>query len=143
MNQTLTETKLRICPKCRYEADTAETKCPRCGRILLTQTKIRTLGIVILILGIFLAVIMAVVTSNIYPAISQPNASSKFTGTETQAHQILAILGLTFAAGVLFAATGLWQIIFGRRNRLLVWISLLIILAAIVVSAIFVMNVKS
>lgn len=142
MNQSLAETKFRICPKCRFEANTAETKCPQCGKVLITQTKLRTLGVVILLLGVFIALMMAIVTSNLYPALSQLNGSSKFTGTETQAHQILAILGLTFAAGVSFSITGLWQIISGRRNRILVWISLLIILAVVVVSVIFVGGVK-
>jgi len=142
MNQTLPATKFRICPKCSFEANTAETKCPRCGRILMTQTKIRTLGILIAFLGAFIAAMMAYILSYVYGSINQSNESLKFTGTETQALYIYAILGLTFTAGIFFVFTGLWQIIFGRRNRILVWISILIIIVVVILSIIFISSVK-
>lgn len=144
MNQSLAETKFRVCQKCGYEANTAETKCPNCGKPLLTQTRLRTLGAIQLICGVFLVVMMAVVISNLYPTLTQARgAASGFTGTETQAKQILALLGLVFAAGVSFSLAGIWQIIYGRRSRPLVWISFLVILAVVIVSVIFIGGMKS
>ena len=142
MNQALAGTKTRVCYKCRYEENTSETKCPRCGRILYTETKIRTLGVLITFLGAFIAAMMAYIISYVYSSVNQSNASLRFTDTETQALYIYAILGLTFAAGVFFVFTGLWQIVFARRNRMLVWTSLLIVLVIVIVSVIFVSSVK-
>lgn len=138
MNQTLTEPKVRICFKCHFEANTTETKCPRCGRPLQTQIKVRTLGVLIIICGVFISSMMTVILAALYPVLSQPNDSSKFLGTANQAHLILIILGLTFAAGVSFATAGLWQIIFGRRSRILVWTSVSIILIGGIVTVLFI-----
>jgi uncharacterized integral membrane protein len=142
MNESLAASKLRICYKCRFEANTSETKCPKCRRPLFTQTKIRILGGLITFLGAFIAAMMIYILSFVYSSINQANDSLKFTGTETQASYIYAILGLTLTAGLFFVFTGLWQIIFGRRNRILVWISLLIIFGVVIISIIFVSNVK-
>lgn len=142
MNESFIEPKLRVCYKCSFEANTSETKCPRCGRILRTQTKIKTLGALITFLGTFISAMMAYILFFVYGSINHSSESLKFTGTETQAFYIYAILGLTLTAGIFFVFTGLWQIVFGRRNRILVWTSLLIILAVVVISIVFVSNVK-
>lgn len=142
MNLNVAEAKTRVCYKCRYEESTSDTKCPRCGRILYTETKIRTLGALITFLGAVIAIMMAYILSFVYGSVNQSNASLRFTGTETQALYIYAILGLTFTAGIFFVFTGLWQVVFARRNRILVWTSLLIVLAVAIVSVIFVSGVK-
>ncbi|MDQ6787315.1 MAG: hypothetical protein M3033_10960 [Acidobacteriota bacterium] len=142
MSQNIAASKFRVCAKCGYEADTAETKCPQCGRNLQTKTKVKILGVVILVLGISIAAMMATIMASLHIIFNQPDKLQNFTGTESDLNYITAILGSMFIVGVSFAVTGLWQIIFGKRNRILVWLSLALILAVIVLSVLFVSKVK-
>ena len=127
MNQQAIKTKHRICFKCGYEADTLEKKCPQCGRGMRTPTQNRILGFISVLCGIFLIGMMSFISFYMYGAINQtgkPGASAKFTGTQNDILMIIAIFGLVIIFGFVALIAGLWQLIFGKANKLLVYLVL-------------------
>lgn len=131
MEQTLSESRLRMCYKCRYEAITPDKNCPRCGRILYTQTKVRVLGAILIFLGGFIATIMTGVIYFAYNVVSGYYKGQGFHGTQTQLMLIFGVLGMAFAVGISFAIAGIWQVVFGRRNMVIIWICLALVFATI------------
>lgn len=116
----------KTCYKCSYEAQTAEIKCPRCRKKLWTRTETRVLGGVLAALGSFLVVVMGAIILFFVGLMSQSGKSSgaKFTGTKNDAVMVFAILGFVLLFGFTSLIAGLWQLIFGRRNMVLIWIVL-------------------
>jgi len=136
MQQNLSESKLRMCYKCRYEGITPDKQCPRCGGTLYTQAKVRFLGVILIFLGGFIAAMMAGIIYFAYNVVSGNAKGQRFDGTETQMLFIFGILGLVFAVGVAFAIAGIWQVIFGRRNMIIIWISLALVVITFAVGGI-------
>ena len=92
-----------------------------------SPSTLRALGVVLVVLGTFLMGGMAVLSYVMYGVIqgsSDPRASTKFTGSESDMMFMFAVFALVFFIGLTAFAAGLWQIIFGRRNLILVWIML-------------------
>ena len=91
---------------------------------LATARRIRRLGIVQLIAGLFLIGMMGAITVKMYPSMSHPGVAdlsgTTFTGTAEQAHQALQLFGLVIALGIVAALTGVWQIATGRRSMIAV-----------------------
>lgn len=87
---------------------------------------LRALGAVLLVLGGILMGGMAVLSWVMYGVINNtdPRASTKFTGSESDMLFMFAIFGLVFFIGLTAFTAGLWQVVFGRRNLILVWIML-------------------
>lgn len=88
---------------------------------------LRALGVVLVVLGGALMGGMAVLSWIMYGVIqnsSDPRASTKFTGSESDMMFMYAIFALVFFIGLTAFTAGLWQVIFGRRNLVLVWIML-------------------
>lgn len=86
---------------------------------------LRALGVVLVVLGALLMGGMAVLSWIMYGVIqgsSDPRASTKFTGSESDMMFMFGIFALVFFIGLTAFAAGLWQIIFGNRNIWLVWI---------------------
>lgn len=87
---------------------------------------LRALGAVLLVLGGILMGGMAVLSWVMYGVINNtdPRANTKFTGSESDMLFMFAIFGLVFFIGLTAFTAGLWQVVFGRRNLILVWIML-------------------
>ena len=87
---------------------------------------LRALGGVLVVLGSLLMGGMAVLSWVMYGVINNtdPRASTKFTGTESDIVFMFAIFALVFFIWLTGFVAGLWQIVFGRRNLILVWIML-------------------
>lgn len=127
----------RFCYKCHRPAGVSDAKCANCGGVLRTKTTIRVLGGVLVFLGGFIAALMALVAIFMYGALAQTGAS-RFTGSETELLFAVGIIGLTFVVGISFALAGVWQIIFGRRNTIIVWISVGLVIVLFVIGRIFI-----
>lgn len=85
---------------------------------------LRALGVVLMVLGGLLMGGMAVLSWVMYGVIqssSDPRASTKFTGSESDMVFMFGIFGLVFFIGLTAFAAGIWQIVFGKRNLYLVW----------------------
>lgn len=88
---------------------------------------LRALGVVLLVLGVLLMGGMAVLSWVMYGVIqnsSDPRATTRFTGSESDMMFMFAIFGLVFFIGLTSFVAGLWQVIFGKRNLILVWVML-------------------
>ncbi len=80
-----------------------------------------------MVIGLFLVVMMAVITFNVAPLLlntSSPEGGASFNGTPQQAVLILGLFGLITVFGLASGLNGLWQIVTGKRNR---WIVLLVV----------------
>lgn len=116
--------KHRSCYKCKTEIETAEAKCARCGRRLRSRTEIRTLGALMIFLGSFLIIFMGYISLWMYNVILHPETANgaKFTGDNNELLLIAAVFGFVFLFSLVAVINGFWQLIFGRRNMILVWI---------------------
>jgi MFS family permease len=137
MQQNIINTQPRFCYKCHHPAGNFDKKCVRCGGVVRTKATIRILGVVLVFLGGFISALMAFIGMFIYGALMQSNGS-RFNGSENELLLVVGIIGLTFVVGISFALAGLWQIIFGRRNTIIVWVSIGLVIVLFVVGRIFV-----
>lgn len=114
---------------CRAVTPGLADACPRCGARVLTSRRVRILGWLLLGIGLFLIAFMGYITLQTYDSFARPGAASaggsRFTGDAEQGRQILTVFWLVIAVGALSAVNGVWQIVTGRRNMILVAISLL------------------
>ncbi len=123
-DQNIIQVQPRTCFKCKYEADIAQSKCPSCGGNMKTRTQIRVLGFIMTLLSGFLVVFMSVTAFYMYNLIQQsgkPDISAKFTGDQNDILMIIAVFGLVILFGVVGLIAGLWQMILGKRNLVLVY----------------------
>lgn len=107
-------------PRCGVTIAGRPTTCPSCGRPMRLVRESAVRGWVLLGLGLFLVVFMAVISMSIVPQMLRPGEEvdgTTFTGTAEQAQLIFAL----FAAVILFGATsmayGLFIIVTGRQSR--------------------------
>jgi len=123
---------LRKCYKCGYETGETVTKCPKCGRGLLSTKQVRQLGWVQVIIGLFLVVFMGIITFNLAPSMLEPGvpdtSGSRFTGTREQARIVLGLFGVIIVFGLTSIAGGLWQITFGTRNKWILYFGVVLFL---------------
>ena len=61
------------------------------------------------------------------------SSGTRFTGSEAQKIFILGIFGVMVAIGVSVLAAGLWQVIFGRVNRRLIYILLILFMVGLAI----------
>ena len=138
MQQNIINTQQRFCYKCHYPAGAFDKNCRRCGSAALrTKATIRILGGVLVFLGGFISAMMAFIGMFIYGALAR-TGGSRFNGSENELIFAAGIIGLTFIVGISFALAGLWQIIFGRRNTFIVWVSIGLVIVLLVIGRIFV-----
>jgi MFS family permease len=127
MNPAPSNVQHKTCFKCKYEGETAEKLCPRCRKRLRTRTEIRALGGVLAGLGAFLVVMMGTITFFAIGLVSQsgkPGTGARFTGTKDQMYLMFAIFGFVLLFGFTSLVAGMWQLIFGRRNMILIYVML-------------------
>ena len=112
----------RTCPKCGDVRATIETKCADCGKLLQKVSTIRVLGVFLVVMGTLLLGIMGWLSLWIYNAMSNTgNSGSHFNGSPKDALFIVFAFGLVISISLAVTAGGLWQIIFGKRNKLIVF----------------------
>ncbi len=87
---------------------------------------LRALGVMLVVLGGALMGGMAVLSWVMYGVINNndPRAGTRFTGSESDMMFMFAVFALVFFIGLTAFTAGLWQVVFGRRNLILVWIML-------------------
>lgn len=87
---------------------------------------IRRRGWLTIVLGFLLVTMMGAITFNLAPTMLSGAGSSgpKFNGTPEQAMLILGLFGLVIVFGLTCVASGLWQIVTGRRS---IWIVVVVL----------------
>ncbi|HZF86589.1 MAG TPA: hypothetical protein VE084_23965 [Burkholderiaceae bacterium] len=85
--------------------------------------QVAVLGAISLVIGLLLAVGMAVIAWRLAPGMLNPGVpdadGSRFTGTAAQGRQALVLFASVAAVGVFSALGGGWQLATGRRSRAL------------------------
>lgn len=113
----------RSCYKCGYFAETAEVKCPNCGRTLHTATATRIRGLLMMLCGVFLFAIVGYISIWMLDVIYNTGpGKAQFTGTDQEKYGILALFAAILIFGVGSFLAGSWQAALGRRNKTLSWI---------------------
>jgi hypothetical protein len=114
------------CSKCNYAASDNVARCPQCGSWMPRAQGIRRRGWLLIVIGFLLVAMMGAITFMVAPTMLSGGASSgvRFTGTPEQAILILGLFGLVIVLGLTSIASGLWQIVTGRRN---IWIVVLVL----------------
>jgi hypothetical protein len=112
----------RTCAKCGYFHETFEENCPDCGKPLQKVSTIRALGVLLVVVGTSLLGFMTWLSLWAYGTIANHSDSgSHFNGTAKDALFMIFVFGLVIAISLGATAGGLWQIIFGKRNKLIVF----------------------
>jgi len=98
-------------------------------------------GVALTFIGLFLSGFMSAiaffVTALLVQNMKDPKNAAKFNGEEHMLVLIYMVFGGVIAMGVTITVAGLWQVIFGRRNMLLIWIFFALIFLTLLVGGIF------
>lgn len=125
----------KIChnPNCSFQTHEPLHHCPKCGRPIWTTNQFRAISAVLIFCGLFFIVFGGGLIYALAP-IDNNSSRTRFTGSEARKIFILGIIGVILAFGLSVLAAGLWQVIFGRANRRLIYIllSFLLVLLTIV-----------
>ena len=135
--QRLPAGEYKECFKCGFRGETDESKCPKCGRVLRSSKNIRIRGIIQVVTGLFLIVMMAglsiFIGGLLTNAAHDPSNAKKIADQGLAFTAIYGLFGVIALFGINAVAMGIWQIVFGRRNKIFIWIMfalLILILAA-------------
>jgi hypothetical protein len=124
------ESLWRNCFKCDYQAVTPNLNCPRCRKSRLRSAgEIRLLGVLLAILGV-IGTLMISAAGLFYASMAfipeKSGSSVKFTGSKTDVATAFGFIVVTLTLCLSSTGAGIWQMIFGRRNRILLWISVVV-----------------
>lgn len=107
----------KSCYKCADIRETSAEKCAECGKYLESVLRIRITGAIQIILGGGLLLLM----SWLAVWMLNENSNNHFHGDKSDAAFIIFVFGLVAAIGFGTFGAGLWQIVFGKRNKLLMY----------------------
>ena len=125
------------CFKCSFRGETADADCPKCGKKLRTAKNIRVRGVIQIVTGVVLVALMIGLAVFIGVAVmnaEQDAAQAKrIAGEKTLFVGIYGLFAVITLFGLNGIAMGAWQLTFGRRNKVFIWI--MIALLAVIVMA--------
>ena len=125
------------CFKCSFRGETVEADCPKCGKKLRTAKNIRVRGVIQIVTGVVLVALM--IGLSVFIGVAVMNAEQDAAQAKRIAGERTLFIGIygLFAVITLFGlngiAMGTWQLTFGRRNKVFIWI--MIALLAIIIMA--------
>ncbi len=106
-----------------------------------SPTTIRTLGGLLMFIGVLLVGSMSAIMLWMNKAINNPSSTAKYTGTADKKMIAFLILGAVAAFGCSAFIAGTYQLATGKRNRMLIWLMLglwaVLIILVYVVQVIF------
>ncbi len=111
------------CTKCEYTVTGKETKCPQCGGWIRRAQRIKRLGIVLVLIGLFLVAMMSTITIALAPMMlsaATNTGGARFTGTPEQGMMILGLFSIVIVFGLAAIAGGVFQMITGRRSIVII-----------------------
>ena len=105
-----------LSPSCKAWVDGDASVCPKCGGPMQGGKKMTARGWVLLVLGLFLALVMGAIMLSLGPSMLDPTDSS-FTGTREQARLFLSLFAAVFIFGLMTTINGLYIIVTGRQSK--------------------------
>jgi hypothetical protein len=115
----------KFCYNCKFEDEVFENICPKCRKPLRSRQQIRVLGGVMLALSLILIVGMAYIIYSMDQSIinsGKPGSTTKWTASPAQISTMFGVLYTVLAIGISAFVAGLWHLVIGRRNLILIWI---------------------
>lgn len=119
----------QVCPRCKFRPESWVNDCPRCGQVIVSPRRVRTLGWLLVFIGAFLSVGIAAVGVSMARAIAgsgDPDATTTFTGTGEQVGMMFTLFACVFLFGLLAMVIGGWQVRTGRQNPRLAFLAVTI-----------------
>lgn len=118
-----------ICAKCAYEtADVTARFCTLCGGQMVSSQKMKRLGWVALIAG---AVLVSLV---IFIVLWIKVSDARWEGTDEMAMLAIIMGFVLFTLGVVSIVGGVWQIKYGRRNKIVMYLTAGLAAAAVAIA---------
>ena len=108
---------------CSFQTREPLHSCPKCGRPIWTTNEFRLISSLLIPCGLFFIILGGGLIYFLAP-IDNNSSGTRFTGSEAQKIFILGIFGVILAFGLSVLVAGLWQVIFGRPNRHLIYVLL-------------------
>src|SRR5580765_292116 len=129
----------RECFKCSYPGVIGQTTCPICGKNLYTSENIRNRGTLLIGVGAFLCLFMGAIALAVFSFLTEAakNPDNHRRMAPSMFLSIYAIFAAVIAFGANSIATGIWQVIFGTRNRIFIWLMWAILATIFVAGGIF------
>ena len=124
MEQRAAPHKRRYCMSCGFDGETASISCPQCSRRLRTTTETRISGLLQTFAGLLLIGLMGFIGQWFYGIVGevQQNGHGRFNGTDQEMMVMAAIFGFVILFGIVSFVAGLWQLMTGKRNKVLIWL---------------------
>jgi hypothetical protein len=116
-----------FCEKCKFETGEFVRNCPRCGEALRSTRTVRITGWLLVVPGGGLTLGMAYLSFVVWILIQRADDNgpgARFTGDSTDAAMIYGVFGAVIGLSLTFVFAGIWQIVYGRRNKKLVFVAL-------------------
>jgi hypothetical protein len=113
--------------KCATLIEGKVDACPKCGGPMRSVGESPWRGIVLLLCGLFLLVVMGVITWNIYPTLTNPGETiegSTFTGTADQAQITLLLFAAVIVFGLVATANGIYMLVTKQQSKVFMFVSL-------------------
>jgi hypothetical protein len=110
---------LTRCWKCGFETYRLVANCERCGATMVSKRWARRYGVILVVIGLFLSIGMAILLANMLPTLLHPGVEvggSRFTGSPGMAKFVMLILGSVLVFGLTALGYGIFQIVTGRRS---------------------------
>lgn len=124
--------------------------CPHCGGRMKSERTVRTLGWVMVAIGLFLIGLMALILNAIGPALDAASGGGgvstdgqRFSGSAEAAQAVTRLLWTILGFGVIDLANGLYQGISGRRSKVMNIAMMLCALAMAFLAAAAVLSIKA
>lgn len=117
----------KSCYKCGYIRQTSVANCAVCGKALESVRRIKTTGAIQILLGSSLLGLMGWLALWMLNA----NSNSHFRGDAGDVLFIIFVFALVASIGLGTLVAGVWQIVFGKRNKLLMLAMIILGLAFI------------
>lgn len=125
MNTLIDQYLYKFCYNCKFEGDVVENICPKCRKPLHARQQIRVLGGVMLGLSLILIVGMAYIIYSMDRSLmnsGKPGSVTKWTASPSEISMMFGVLYTVLATGIAAFIAGLWHLVIGRRNLVLIWI---------------------
>ena len=120
--------------KCYQERQATNPECPQCGRKMQTRSQIKSLGLILIILGILISLgfglgVLIVIAVLFFGKLNDKDVAIAFCA--------LALTGVGLAMGITVIVGGAWQKKHGRTSKMFALIFLGLVVLMLVVSGIF------
>lgn len=128
MTNEIAENEIYWCRKCQSETMTANPTCPKCGRKMQTQATVKSLGKILIILGIILVIcsglgVLITIAVLLFAKIPNKEIATAYT--------VLVFCSFFLAMCIAIVIGGIRQAKSGRASKTMMWLGFSLMLIPI------------